>query len=126
MMISASGRRGETEQALGFYEDMVAEGRCSKHNCIESQSESCGIHAHTNTHTHTHAGLHPTDKTFATLIVACSIRRDYADEALLLFERMKAAGHVPDELTYGVIYLFWLTFFWLDGIGWVGGVSERN
>ena len=93
---------------------------------VSSLNQKAAQYTHTQTHIHTHAGLHPTDKTFATLIVACSIRRDYADEALLLFERMKAAGHVPDELTYGVIYLFWLTFFWLDGIGWVGGVSERN
>ena len=47
--------------------------------------------------------MNPTDVTYDALIATCANRRDYADEALVLFERMKAASHVPTERTYQAV-----------------------
>lgn len=72
-LIHVCDQRQETERAIGLYEDMMR------------------------------MDLHPTDVTYAALIRVCARRFDYANEAVLMFERMRGAGYVPTAITYAAV-----------------------
>jgi pentatricopeptide repeat protein len=74
-MIHTAGKRQETERAIGLYEEMIS------------------------------LDMHPTDVTYDVLIRACASRYDYADEAMLMFERMRAAGFAPSSVTYCAVMM---------------------
>jgi pentatricopeptide repeat protein len=74
-MIFICGKRAETERAIGLYEEMVR------------------------------FDLRPTDVTYDALIRVCAGRFDYAKEAVLMFERMRASGYAPSSKTYSHVMM---------------------